>query len=109
VLGDSLTAGPGVTPTRNYPSQLQAALDARGADALVGSMIYNTTISPEVLDSSPDLRIVAKYSIGCEDVDVDAATERGILVTVNADQPPDSVSVDIHARLSGLSPTRHGT
>jgi acyl-CoA thioesterase-1 len=29
-FGDSLTAGPGVAPSLNYPSQLQAALDARG-------------------------------------------------------------------------------
>jgi adenylate kinase len=29
-------------------------------------------------------------------------TERGILVMVNADQPPDSVTADIQARLSGL-------
>ena len=54
---------------------------AQGSQALVGSMIYNTTISAPVLDSSDSLRIVAKYSIGCEDVDVEAATERGILVT----------------------------
>src|SRR5580700_10437189 len=30
-------------------------------------------------------------------------TERGILVTVDADQPPDSVTADIQSRLSGLS------
>ena len=30
-------------------------------------------------------------------------TERGILVAVDADQPPDSVTADIQARLSGLS------
>jgi adenylate kinase len=30
-------------------------------------------------------------------------TERGILVAVDADQPPDSVTVDIQARLSGLT------
>jgi adenylate kinase len=29
--------------------------------------------------------------------------ERGILVTVDADQPPDSVTADIQARLSGLA------
>jgi adenylate kinase len=29
-------------------------------------------------------------------------SERGILVAVDADQPPDSVSADIHAGLSGL-------
>ena len=32
-------------------------------------------------------------------------TERGILATVDADQPPDSVTADIQARLSGLSLT----
>jgi len=29
-------------------------------------------------------------------------TERGILVTVNADQPPDAVTADIEARLAAL-------
>ena len=33
-------------------------------------------------------------------------TERGILVAVDADQPPDSVTADIQARLSGHSVTR---
>ena len=33
-------------------------------------------------------------------------TERDILVAVNADQSPDSVTADIRARLSGLSLTR---
>jgi adenylate kinase len=31
-------------------------------------------------------------------------TERGILVAVDADQPPESVTADIQARLSGISP-----
>ena len=33
-------------------------------------------------------------------------TERGILVAVDADRPPDSVTADIRARLSGLSLAR---
>ena len=33
-------------------------------------------------------------------------TERGILVSVDADQPPDSVTADIQARLSGRGLTR---
>jgi adenylate kinase len=33
---------------------------------------------------------------------VDYYTERGILVAVDADQPPDSVTADIQAQLSGL-------
>ena len=31
-------------------------------------------------------------------------TQRGILITVDADQPPDSVAADIEAGLSKLSP-----
>jgi adenylate kinase len=35
--------------------------------------------------------------------------ERGILVTVDADQPPESVTAEIETRLSGLLPTHPGT
>ena len=63
------------------PTPAELVGGARGADALLGSMIYNRTISREVLEASQELRIVAKYSIGCEDIDVEAATELGILVT----------------------------
>jgi phosphoglycerate dehydrogenase-like enzyme len=70
---------PWVSPMAPTAAELQD--HTRGVDALVGSMIYNTTISADVLSASDRLRIVSKYSIGCEDVDIDAATERGILVT----------------------------
>jgi phosphoglycerate dehydrogenase-like enzyme len=63
------------------PTEDELVEAAAGAQALVGSMIYSTSISRRVLEASDDLRIVAKYSIGCEDVDVEAATERGVLVT----------------------------
>jgi D-3-phosphoglycerate dehydrogenase len=76
---------PWVSPMAPTAEELIATTAGAGAgsgvDALVGSMIYDTTISSAVLDSSDRLRIVAKYSIGCEDVDIEAATERGILVT----------------------------
>src|SRR5207253_11273747 len=35
----------------------------------------------KILQASKNLRIVAKFTIGVDDVDVDAATEMGILVT----------------------------
>lgn len=54
---------------------------ARGANALCGSSIRSCPITAKIMDSAPDLRIVAKCSIGVDDVDVQAATERGILVT----------------------------
>lgn len=54
---------------------------AKDAQALTGVMIRSNPITSSVLKSSPDLRIVAKYTIGVDDVDVDAATELGIMVT----------------------------
>src|SRR2546428_5874604 len=54
---------------------------AQHCDALIGTSIRNTPISRAVMESSKNLRIVAKYTIGTDDVDVDAATELGILVT----------------------------
>lgn len=54
---------------------------ARGADALTGGSIKSSPITAKIMDSAPKLRIVAKCSIGVDDVDVDAATQRSILVT----------------------------
>jgi D-3-phosphoglycerate dehydrogenase len=54
---------------------------AKGADAFTGGSIRSSPITAKIMDSAPELRIIAKASIGVDDVDVDAATERGILVT----------------------------
>lgn len=52
-----------------------------GAAALLGATFRGGVIDGEVFAACPDLRIVAKYTIGVDDVDVDAATALGILVT----------------------------
>lgn len=52
-----------------------------GQDALV--VRSGTTVTAELLDAGPDLRVVGRAGIGVDNVDVAAATERGILV-VNA-------------------------
>jgi D-3-phosphoglycerate dehydrogenase / 2-oxoglutarate reductase len=75
----SVAPRPWVSPMAPSPDELVDG--ARGSDVLLGSMIYNTIISREVMQSSDQLRLVAKYSIGCEDVDMEAATELGILVS----------------------------
>ncbi len=54
---------------------------ARGADAMMGTSIRSTPITRAIMESAPDLRIVAKYTIGYDDVDIAAATELGIIVT----------------------------
>ncbi len=65
-------------PRGDYSGELIAA--ARGAVALMGTSIRHTPITRLVLEASPDLRIVAKYTVGVDDVDVEAATDLGIMV-----------------------------
>jgi len=54
---------------------------ARGAHALMGSTIRGAPVDASFLDDLPELRIISKYTIGVEDIDLDAATERGVIVT----------------------------
>lgn len=54
---------------------------AKGCEALVGTSIRSSPITKKIMESSDKLRVVAKYTIGVDDVDVEAATELGILVT----------------------------
>ena len=66
------------TPQGNSEAEMVAM--ASGCDALMGTSIRNAPISRAIMESSDRLRIVAKYTIGTDDVDVDAATDLGILV-----------------------------
>jgi phosphoglycerate dehydrogenase-like enzyme len=54
---------------------------AGGAVALLGATYRAGRIDRDFLAALPALRIVAKYTIGVDDVDVAAASELGILVT----------------------------
>ena len=56
------------------------AAAARDAVALMGTSIRHTPISRRVMEASQRLRVVAKYTVGVDDVDVEAATDLGILV-----------------------------
>jgi phosphoglycerate dehydrogenase-like enzyme len=79
--GCSLVLGRAGWETPQGENEAEMARMAAGADALMGTSIRSSPITREILAASPDLRIVAKFTIGTDDVDVDAATERGILVT----------------------------
>ncbi|HWP58161.1 MAG TPA: NAD(P)-dependent oxidoreductase [Candidatus Acidoferrales bacterium] len=67
------------TPQGN--NELEMMKMAEGCDAMMGTSIRSTPITQKIMQSSSRLRIVAKFTIGVDDVDVDAATELGILVT----------------------------
>src|ERR1051325_7270459 len=79
--GCELKQGKANWDTPQGDSELEMAQMSEGADALVGTSIRSTPITQKIMQSSKSLRIVAKYTIGVDDVDVDAATELGILVT----------------------------
>jgi D-3-phosphoglycerate dehydrogenase len=49
-----------------------------GADAL---LVGTAKIGPALLDAAPHLRIVARYGIGLDNVEVEEATRRGVVVT----------------------------
>jgi phosphoglycerate dehydrogenase-like enzyme len=53
---------------------------ARDAVALMGTSMRHTPISRRVMQASQRLRVVAKYTVGVDDIDTDAATELGIMV-----------------------------
>ena len=65
-------------PRGNHEGDLIAA--ARDAVALMGTSIRHTPISRRVMEASQRLRIIAKYTVGVDDVDTEAATDLGILV-----------------------------
>ncbi|MDA0798393.1 MAG: NAD(P)-dependent oxidoreductase [Chloroflexi bacterium] len=79
--GCELTLGDASWSTPQGNSEDQMAKMAEGAVALAGTSIRSSPITRKIMEAAPDLRIVAKYTIGVDDVDVDAATEMGILVT----------------------------
>jgi len=71
----------GVTtsPTSDYLSRAQlmdAVSDVHGLVSLLSERIDG-----ELMDAAPHLELVANYAVGYNNVDVEAATERGILVT----------------------------
>lgn len=68
-----------IRPGGDHAEAFRAA--ASDAVALMGTSIRNTPVSRRILESAPNLKIVAKYTVGVDDIDVEAASELGILVT----------------------------
>jgi D-3-phosphoglycerate dehydrogenase / 2-oxoglutarate reductase len=65
-------------PRGNHEDAFAAA--ARDTVALMGTSIRHTPISRRIMEGSQRLRIVAKYTVGVDDVDIEAATDLGIMV-----------------------------
>ena len=74
-----LTAVPG-----QGPPERSALLDGlQGADAMICTL--TEAIDGEVLDAAPRLRVIANYAVGFNNIAVDRAKARGIVVTNTPD------------------------
>ena len=62
---------------------------ARGADVLINQYV---PITAEVLDGLPGCRLVVRYGVGVDNVDVEAATGRGVWVANVPDYGRDEVA-----------------
>lgn len=69
------------------------------ADALI---VMYEEITAEIMDAMADCRIVSRTGIGVDNVDIEAATERGIMVTNVPDYCIDEVSSHTMALLLAL-------
>jgi len=69
-------------------SELIEAL--KNADGLI--CFLSDTIDAEVLDANPNLKVVANYAVGYNNIDVDAATRMGVAVTNTPDVLTDTTA-----------------
>jgi lactate dehydrogenase-like 2-hydroxyacid dehydrogenase len=67
-----------VWPERTAPPADALRARAAGADALL--TLLTDRVDRDLLDAAPSLRAIANYAVGTDNVDLDAATERGIPV-----------------------------
>jgi D-3-phosphoglycerate dehydrogenase len=67
--------------------------------SIAGSEPY----TPRVLDANPQLRVIARAGVGYDAVDVQAATERGIAVTITPGTNQDSVAEHTFALILALA------
>ena len=68
-----------VEPVDKPGSKLSAAVCR--ADVLMGATFRGGVMDAAWLDQFPNLRLISKYTIGFDDVDVEAATARSVAVT----------------------------
>ncbi len=74
--------------------------EAATADAILVS--GETFVTGEVMDRLPRLRVIARTGIGVDRIDLDAATQRGLLVVNTPDGPTESTAEHTVALLLNL-------
>jgi glyoxylate reductase len=72
-----------VTPADSPPSQSEILAGIREAQAAICTL--NERIDGDMLAAAPSLRVIANYAVGYNNIDVDAAKTRGVIVTNTPD------------------------
>ena len=57
-------------------------LTANEADSVVGVLASSALIHESFYEAAPDLRIISRWGVGYEKVNLDVATRRGVIVTI---------------------------
>src|SRR5215510_4708802 len=119
-----MDAKPRVFATRRFPDRVQQELEASfeldlhssewppsreelldraaGCDGLLAML--TDRIDDELLDAAgPQLRVVANYAVGFDNVDLEAVTRRGVLVSNTPDVLTDTVAELTMALLLSLT------
>lgn len=68
-----------IWPEEKPPSKQQIIENAKGCQGIV--TLLSDPIDKELIEALPDLRVIVQYAVGYDNIDVEAATERGIMVT----------------------------
>ena len=85
--GTKLLAAAGIEveqhPHDRPPTREELLAGLRGKEALL--CLLTERVDADVLDAAPDLRVVANLAVGYDNIDVAAATARGVVVTNTPD------------------------
>ena len=73
------------------------------APRTTGVLLRTAEFRRDDIDLAPKLRVIARHGAGYDTVDVDAATERGIPVTVTGAANADSVAEHVFALLFAVA------
>ncbi len=68
-----------IFPHNSPPSKSEIIEGVRDADALISLLVDK--IDREVMDSAPDLKVIGNYAVGYNNIDVEYAKKKGIVVT----------------------------
>jgi glyoxylate reductase len=72
------------------PSRAELLAHVKGKTALL--CMLTERVDAELLDAAPSLRVVANLAVGFDNIDVDAARERGVVVTNTPDVLTDATA-----------------